>query len=247
MAAALRSGQLTVPVSPFAVAKMTACPDALVADLVRLSAEGIASAHLAMMLDLAADVAEARMQTEIAAELVWSGPEAVVAHSRDTLVVIDQLFSLAERSILVSTYVVHQPGRVFAKLAQRLEGSPNLHARLFLHIGRALGDTRNETALLSDYAARLAAQWPGDGRRPEVYYDPRGMSGDPEVRASWHAKCVLVDDLVTLVTSANFTEWAQQRNVEAGALIRSRHFASQLRSQFDSLIASKQIRRLPGF
>ena len=96
------------------------------------------------------------------------------------------------------------------------------------------------------HAIDLVSRWPGV-RRPEVYYDPRGLSPDPSIRASWHAKCVLVDDEVAFVTSANFTEWAQDRNVEAGALIRSRHFASQLRLQMESLIESRQVKRLPGF
>ena len=63
----------------------------------------------------------------------------------------------------------------------------------------------------------------------------------------WHAKCVIADDDLAFVTSANFTEWAQQRNVEAGVLIRDRHFAGQLRQQFDGLVQSRQVHRLPGF
>jgi phosphatidylserine/phosphatidylglycerophosphate/cardiolipin synthase-like enzyme len=50
-----------------------------------------------------------------------------------------------------------------------------------------------------------------------------------------------------LITSANFTEWAHQRNVEAGVLIRNREFVRQLRQQFESLIEEKLVRRLPGF
>jgi phosphatidylserine/phosphatidylglycerophosphate/cardiolipin synthase-like enzyme len=57
----------------------------------------------------------------------------------------------------------------------------------------------------------------------------------------------LVDDELALVTSANFTEWAHQRNVEAGVLLRNRHFAGQLLQQFEGLIQAKQVRRLPGF
>jgi phosphatidylserine/phosphatidylglycerophosphate/cardiolipin synthase-like enzyme len=70
---------------------------------------------------------------------------------------------------------------------------------------------------------------------------------NPDERASWHAKCVVVDDEVAFITSANFTDWAQERNVEAGALVRGRHFSSQLRMQFDSLVQSKAVKRLPGF
>jgi phosphatidylserine/phosphatidylglycerophosphate/cardiolipin synthase-like enzyme len=49
------------------------------------------------------------------------------------------------------------------------------------------------------------------------------------------------------VTSANFTEWAQQRNVEAGVMIRDAQFTHRLRAQFDALVESKAVRRLAGF
>jgi hypothetical protein len=45
----------------------------------------------------------------------------------------------------------------------------------------------------------------------------------------------------------DLTEWAHQRNVEAGVLIRNREFVRQLRQQFESLIEGKLVRRLPGF
>jgi phosphatidylserine/phosphatidylglycerophosphate/cardiolipin synthase-like enzyme len=246
LAAAFRSGQLIAPLTPFGLQRVAPCPAPLATDLVRLSAEGMSPSHLGLLLDVAATAAEARMARESAVELVWSGPEALHARSRDTRVVLDELFASARRSVLVSTYVIQHPERVFAALAARLDAVPELAARIFMNVERKLGDTRLESGLLHGYATELAAKWPGT-RRPEVYYDPRGLSIDPELRASWHAKCVLVDDEVAFVTSANFTEWAQDRNVEAGALIRSRHFAQQLRSQVESLIQSRQVRRLPGF
>jgi phosphatidylserine/phosphatidylglycerophosphate/cardiolipin synthase-like enzyme len=246
LASAFRAGQLVSPLTPFSLATVTACPAALARDLQRLSREAMSSAHLALLLDVAAEAVEARMLRDAAAELVWSGPEAPQAHSRDTRVVVDELFSSAQRSVLVSTYVVHHPDRIFAALGARLDAVPTMVARVFLNVERRSGDTRLENGLLYAFATDLASKWPG-ARRPEVYYDPRGLSTDPQVRASWHAKCVLVDDEVAFVTSANFTEWAQDRNVEAGALIRSHQFAIQLRRQMESLIESKQVRRLPGF
>lgn len=127
-----------------------------------------------------------------------------------------------------------------------MEEKPDLQSRMFLHIARKPSDTRDDSELLREFSASLAGQWPGQ-RRPEVFYDPRTLSADRDVRASWHAKCVLADDEVAFVTSANFTEWAQERNVEAGVLIRGHHFVRQLRRQFDGLTQSKQVRRLPGF
>jgi phosphatidylserine/phosphatidylglycerophosphate/cardiolipin synthase-like enzyme len=66
-------------------------------------------------------------------------------------------------------------------------------------------------------------------------------------RATWHAKVVVVDDETAFVTSANFTEWAHQRNVEAGVLIRNPQFARQLRQQFEGLVQSRAVLEVPGF
>ena len=159
---------------------------------------------------------------------------------------VEELFAHAERFVLVSSYVVQKGATVFKSLTDRMIVRPELHVQLFLHIGREWRDTRDESELLREFASDLLGQWPGT-RRPEVFYDPRTLSADATVRAAWHAKCVIADEDLAFVTSANFTEWAQQRNVEAGVLIRDRHFAGQLRQQFDGLVQSKQVRRLPGF
>jgi len=246
MAAGLRSGHLKPPLTGFALSPFGRIPEALSNDLRRLGEDGLSASHLALLLDTAAQVVEARLSDATVAELVWTGPEVSTSHSRDTAVVVEELFSGARHSVLVSTFAIQQGPQVFAPLAARLDAVPELNARLFVHVGRDWKDTREESELLREFADKLSQQWPGI-RRPEVFFDPRTLSNDQAVRASWHAKCVLVDDEVSFVTSANFTEWAQQRNVEAGVMVRSRHFTQQLRAQFDSLVQSMAVRRLPGF
>jgi phosphatidylserine/phosphatidylglycerophosphate/cardiolipin synthase-like enzyme len=56
---------------------------------------------------------------------------------------------------------------------------------------------------------------------------------------------VVADRRVALVTSANFTEAAQQRNIEVGALIRAPRFAEQLAQHFESLVARGSLLLLP--
>jgi phosphatidylserine/phosphatidylglycerophosphate/cardiolipin synthase-like enzyme len=148
--------------------------------------------------------------------------------------------------VLVSTFVLRDARTVMEPLAARMDERPDLQVRLFVHVPREWRDTRHESELLREYAARLRSEWPG-ARYPEVYYDPRSLASDPEVRATWHAKCVVVDEEVAFLTSANFTEWAQQRNVEAGVVVRDRHFAGQLLAQFQSLVQARLVHRLPGF
>ena len=245
-AAALRSGQLVRPLSRMALARVAQCSERLGATLLRLDSEGLAPAHMALLLDVSAEAAEARMNGPMSADLVWTGPEAPTSHSRDTAVVVEELFFNAQRQVLVSSFVVQQGSIVFKPLAVRMEQVPNLRVRLFLHVARAWKDTRDESELLREFAAHFGEQWPWP-KRPEVYYDPRTVTLDKAESATWHAKCVLVDEDFAFVTSANFTEWAHQRNVEAGVLLRNQHFADQLRQQFDGLIQSKQVHRLPGF
>jgi len=51
-----------------------------------------------------------------------------------------------------------------------------------------------------------------------------------------HAKCVAVDRQHAYVSSANFTEAAQERNIEVGLLVRSPRLAAQLTNHFDRLL-----------
>ena len=64
-------------------------------------------------------------------------------------------------------------------------------------------------------------------------------------RAALHAKCIVVACSEAFVTSANFTEAAQDRNIEAGVLVRIPSFARSLVEQFENLVNSGHIRRVP--
>lgn len=204
----------------------------------------VAILHLALLVDSVADALEARLSS--VAELVWTGPETPVAHSRDTAVVLAELFASARKSIIVSTFVVHQPRVVFRALAERMAQAPELKVQLFVHVGREKHDTRHESEILREFAAELRVEWPGE-RRPTLYYDPRSLSSNAADRATWHAKVVVVDEETSFVTSANFTEWAQQRNVEAGVLIQNAAFGRQLCQQFEALVQMRAVLEVPGF
>jgi phosphatidylserine/phosphatidylglycerophosphate/cardiolipin synthase-like enzyme len=245
LGAALRNGQLVSPLTSLAVLRVAPLAGAMVTEeLVRLSREGMRPEHLALLVDAMAKGVENQLASQ--AELVWTGPETEVSQSRDTAVVVDELFKSALRSVLVSTLVIKQPETIFKTLADRMVDVPHLKVQLFVHVSREDRDSRQDSEILREFSTALAAAWPGP-RRPLLYYDPRSLVLDFESRATWHAKVVVVDDEVSLVTSANFTEWAQQRNVEAGALIRSTDFALQLRRQFEGLVQTKAVLEVPGF
>jgi phosphatidylserine/phosphatidylglycerophosphate/cardiolipin synthase-like enzyme len=131
-------------------------------------------------------------------------------------------------------------------LAEAVDRNPSLRVALAINVGRDGDFSTPGQQILTRFAERFwRNHWPWP-RRPRVYYDPRALSSDPAICANLHAKCIVIDDEIAFVTSANFTEWAQERNLEAGVCIRDESFTRSLRNQFESLIAASRLRLLPG-
>ena len=76
------------------------------------------------------------------------------------------------------------------------------------------------------------------------YFDPR--TADRESYVSLHAKCVVIDHEYTLITSANFTDRGQTRNIEAGVAIEDRSFAASLTRQWANLVEAGVVVRAPA-
>ena len=168
-------------------------------------------------------------------DLVWSGPEVLGFHARDTRRVYEELLACAERSLCVSSYVFFDGPRAFATLAQRMEVVPDLRVMLLLNIQRKRGDTTAAEELVRRFAERFwRTEWPGTSR-PMVFYDPRAL--DPDLPTGvLHAKAVVADGEMVFVTSANLTEAALDRNIELGLLTRDRSLAASIVMHFQTLI-----------
>lgn len=85
--------------------------------------------------------------------------------------------------------------------------------------------------------------------RPDVFYDPRtAISGNVPGHdwATLHAKCIVVDDERALITSANFTERGQTRNIEAGVLIEDGTFSEELAGHWRQLVSAGLVTRYKG-
>jgi phosphatidylserine/phosphatidylglycerophosphate/cardiolipin synthase-like enzyme len=127
-------------------------------------------------------------------------------------------------------------------LADRMLEVPSLSVRLFLDIQRPHGDSTTSPELIRRFAARFRpSQWPKDRPMPDVYFDPRSLDPEVDKRACMHAKTVVVDSRYVFVSSANFTEAAQRRNIEVGVAFDSPPLAHHLSSFFDVLLAARQL------
>lgn len=157
-------------------------------------------------------------------ELVWTGPEARVSSARDTEIVLAELFGSARQSVLVAGF--------------RFDSG----ARLLAPLHRVMKEHRVECSVFGDATEVerfVSRNWPFGEPYPTLYRDVR-----TNARASLHAKCVVIDEERALVTSANFTDRGQTRNVEVGVLLHDATFARSLSAQWQSAVSALHFERV---
>lgn len=247
VAIAIASGRLSPPWTPGALQRFipSNLSDAVSSSLKRLTEGGFSPPQIATTLRLIADDRAERTVSEDFVEIVTTGPEAPGITNRDTSVVVREMFASANSSVLVVGFAVHRGREVFQALSDRMQQRPALHVRLLLDIQRRYGDTTAPGELRRAFIERFKTrEWPAGGALPEVYFDHRSVELSAEKRASLHAKCVVVDRQTAFVSSANFTEAAQNRNIELGLRVTSGSIADRICRHFDALAAASLLQRI---
>ena len=244
LAKALRAELLGAPYEESAVRSALGGETAVVEvkeALQRLNDRGIPGPAIALALEAASRAVASTQRPD----LVWSGPEVPGLHARDTRRVYEELVSMAERSIWISTYAYYDGPRAFKSLAARMQAVPALRVTLLLNIQRRPGETAPPEQLVVRFAERLWHEdWPGP-REPAVFYDPRSL--EPHAPGGvLHAKAVVADEVASFVTSANLTEAAFDRNIEVGVLSRDHSLAASLARHFGTLIERGLLLPLPS-
>jgi phosphatidylserine/phosphatidylglycerophosphate/cardiolipin synthase-like enzyme len=250
-AAALETGRL---VAPYYAASLTgivpaAMRNSIATELQSLQQMGMTATHIVYTLRLLAQERKLSQSNRDSVELVWSGEEVVGSSSRDTSVVVRELFNTAQSSILISSFAVDKGEKargLFGTLAERMDINPNLSVRMFLNVKRPHNSQQPDSIILREFATTFRQEiWFGE-RLPSVFYDPRSLAMGGIAKACLHAKCVVVDEERLLVTSANFTEAAHKRNIEAGVLITDPIAAKAMVSQFETLVTRNILIKVPG-
>lgn len=243
LASALESGRVSPQRDEVAAVQALGVTDvagvrAMLAATASLDARGVAWG----LRRIAAERRAASDRLARSAQLVWSGPVEDHHALRDTRAVLDEVCAKAERHVVLATYVVYDGLRTLKALARRMRDLPSL--RVDFYVDLKADDHSDEDRAAAAWMRRFRAQhWPSDVHLPTVWYDPAGL--DRHAGISLHAKCVVVDERWTFVTSANFTEAAQARNIEVGVLLDHPAMAQNLCAQFQSLRDHARLRRMP--
>ncbi len=246
LAASIRSGRVTLPCSASSLHRIIGTADghSISRSLETLASLGMSPEAMSACLELVAQSVASRPPLEDLVDLVTTGPEAGGVANRSTGVVVADLFRNAQRSVLVAGYAIYQGQRIFQSLAERMECCSELHVRMFLDVPRARGDTSSINNRIARFVqAFKTSQWPNRAPMPQVYCCEQIMETENGKPGSLHAKCIAVDDQQVFVSSANFTEAGQDRNIEVGLLVRSAVLSERLSRFFESLVDNHYFRR----
>ncbi|MEV6872234.1 DISARM system phospholipase D-like protein DrmC [Amycolatopsis sp. NPDC051128] len=145
-------------------------------------------------------------------ELVVSGPGSTVLHARRTEQVLLQLINEAQHEIVLVTFALHMHKGLRTALAEANVRGVRLTVLAEDHQDNHTF-TGNPGAALAELIA-LRLRWPAAQR--------------PALGAALHAKIVIIDSSVALITSANLTKRAAGDNFEAGLLVRGGDIAERL-------------------
>jgi phosphatidylserine/phosphatidylglycerophosphate/cardiolipin synthase-like enzyme len=208
-----------------------------------LEQKGFTPPQLALLLDLLVAERVRHPRPEALIELVLSGPEVESVPMQDTAAVMQTLVCGAESEILLVGYAIHDGRKIFRDVADRMHAVPALQVTLCINIPRG-SDSSAAPFVVERFAQDFRHRhWPGD-RLPALYYLPASLERNVGSRASLHAKCVVVDRARALVTSANFTEAAQSRNLEIGILVQHAPIAARIVDYIAGLRAKSQLATL---
>lgn len=202
----------------------------------------------ALLTTLRAVIAERIHRPPPHLDLVWTGPETRASVARNTALVVERLFESAKCCVIVGGYAFDRP-EILAPL-HRAMAERQVETWMFVDID---GDTQDpsqaDAFATTSIDAWFRRVWTFGLPKPDIFYDPRTAISGRTPGHEWaalHAKCIVVDDERSFVTSANFTDRGQSRNIEAGVLIEDRGFSEELAGHWRQLVSEGLVRKYRG-
>lgn len=203
--------------------------------LKELLGTGMSFLHIARLVDAVIEAREINPDPITLFDLVLSGPDLAGIPTSDTAAVVRTLIEEATTEIILVSYAIHNGKMLFENLAAKMEKLESLQVIFYLDISRKLNDNSLSSEIICRFVKEFKEKnWPWP-KLPNLFYDPRSLSEDQQQRSSLHAKCIIIDRKVAMVSSANFTEAAQKRNIEAGVVVRYEPFVERLANYFEGL------------
>lgn len=237
-------GAVKYDVTPEALLNSGATSETAVAICDFVHKRGYSSETIAAVIDAILDSRSQVQNVALLQSLVVTGPEVPDLTNLKTGSRFIQVVEHAKHELMLATFALYQGDRILEPIHQAMLRNPGLRVTLILNVPRAYGDRTLTDEILEQHRQEFRAKsWPWE-LLPEVYYYPESLHMDAKSRASMHAKFVIADEERCFITSANFTEAAQKKNIEVGIELTGSHEPKALSSYFKRLIADGNLLRL---
>lgn len=191
----------------------------------------VTGAEIAMALRAAVHAATTMGISE-GLDLVWTGPKTGLIPTRNTEQVIREVIDQATRRLFVVSYVFFNAKSIVTGLNDAIERGVRI--RILLESSTAHGG-----AVTGDGLQAMHEAVPG----ADLYIWPLSQKAEVagSLSAAVHAKCVVCDERIAFITSANLTSAAMERNMELGVLVRGGTTPHRLHAHLDALVSTGTI------
>ena len=185
----------------------------------------VAPREVAAALLTGSQAGQIKERSLVAVDLVWTGPNTVFVPVRSTEQVMIEVIGRARSSLFLVSFVSVGASSIVAAL--------NAASARGVSIRMLLEESKGAAAKLrAAVPAALIYVWDEQAKAD---------AGSP-ASASVHAKCVVGDGEEALVTSANLTDHALEKNMELGVHIRGGSEPLMLSRHLIALVSTNQIR-----
>jgi phosphatidylserine/phosphatidylglycerophosphate/cardiolipin synthase-like enzyme len=168
------------------------------------------------------------------AEIVWTGPSTGNIPVRHTEQVLCEVINTATRELFIVSFVAYEIDSVTKALRDAI--GRNVKINLLLELS-----TEHGGKVKQDSIKMMDKLFPS----ANIYsWSTKAKTDSMQQIGAIHAKCAIADDKLALITSANLTPAAMERNIELGVLIRGGTLPLELHKHFGSMILSELFEKI---
>ena len=168
--------------------------------------------------------------------LVVTGPDTKEIANLRTQSRFSRIVEHAQKELMLATFALYQGDKILAPIHEAMLRTPKLEVSVILNVARKYSDKTLSAEVLEAYKQELFKRhwlWP---EKPKFYYYPAALETNTKERSAMHAKFLIADEERCFITSANFTDAAQKRNIEVGVELNHSSEPKALSQYFKSLM-----------
>ncbi len=204
----------------------------------------LSSVAVAAIIEAVAQTRTTSDNLALAQSLVVTGPMVPPTEILKTGSRFIEVVQYAKKELMLATFALYQGEQILAPIHAAMTENPALDVTVILNIPRKYGDTTISAEIVESFKGDLFSKhWPWNVR-PNVYYFPDALHLKAGDRASMHSKFVIADEERCFITSANFTQAAQTKNIEVGVELKGSYEPRILSAYFKEMIRRSFLTRL---